>query len=135
MSSGIYRTTNAADGKVYIGQSKNLETRLAQHKSSLRSGKHTNLKLQDAWDRDGGGSFVFEIVMLLDDNRCLNSAEEGWLYLTKCCDPRHGYNTKGGAAGIVPRARLSPWRQGGSSPWLDRRHSKRLLLRKIRAER
>lgn len=112
MSSGIYRITNNVDGMVYIGQSKNLASRLAGHRSLLASRSHPNRRLQDAWNLHGREAFSFDVVMLIDDHRCLNSAEEGWFYLTKCCDPGRGYNVKGRAAGFVPKRRKSPWRDG-----------------------
>ena len=101
--SGVYRITNTVDGKVYIGQALNLERRFACHRSALRLGAHPNRRLQVAWNREGEAAFRFEVAMYITDARCLNSAEEGWFYLTKCCERKYGYNTRRDARTAPPR--------------------------------
>lgn len=64
MASGIYRIRNILNGKVYIGSSRNLEFRMKTHFIELRGGYHANIKLQRAFDIDGG-SMVFEIIELV----------------------------------------------------------------------
>lgn len=45
-ASGIYKITNNANGKVYIGQSQNIYARRKQHLTELAHGKHPNRDMQ-----------------------------------------------------------------------------------------
>lgn len=51
MESGIYIIQNTNDGKVYIGQSVNINRRLKDHIRLLKLGKHKNTYLQRAYDK------------------------------------------------------------------------------------
>ena len=44
--SGIYKITNLTNGKVYIGQSKNIYLRRKQHFVALKNGTHENQLMQ-----------------------------------------------------------------------------------------
>lgn len=44
--SGIYKITNLNNGRVYIGQSKNVWGRRKQHWTALRGGHHENERMQ-----------------------------------------------------------------------------------------
>lgn len=59
---GVYKITNTANGKVYIGSSVDLMVRKGGHFSSLRKGKHPNKHLQRAFDKYTEACFVFEII-------------------------------------------------------------------------
>jgi len=59
---GIYKITSPS-GKCYIGSSKNISSRLVQHKSSLRDGKHHNKHLQNAYNKYDG-NFTYETLVL-----------------------------------------------------------------------
>lgn len=43
---GIYKITNTKNGKVYIGQTNNIDKRKEQHFSALDKGKHENKSMQ-----------------------------------------------------------------------------------------
>jgi group I intron endonuclease len=43
---GVYGLRNAANGKLYVGQSQNVEERLRKHREKLRRGAHVNPHLQ-----------------------------------------------------------------------------------------
>lgn len=58
---GIYRIKNEINGKSYIGSSININSRIQRHKSELKHGKHSNLKLQRAYDKYGTNSFTYSI--------------------------------------------------------------------------
>ena len=58
----IYRITNMANGKYYIGSAESFARREWQHKYDLRKGIHKNPRLQAAWDKYGADMFVFEIL-------------------------------------------------------------------------
>lgn len=59
---GVYRIRNLINGCIYIGSSKNFYNRLKYHLSLLHKNKHTNPYLQNAWNKYGSESFVFEII-------------------------------------------------------------------------
>lgn len=62
METGIYRIRNLITNDCYYGSSKNIEKRINQHKSHLKSLKHINIILTRAWKKYGEGNFAFEIV-------------------------------------------------------------------------
>ena len=64
MAIGIYVIRNTSNGKRYIGQSIDIQRRFREHKSKLKLGKHGNKHLQAAWNKYGGSSFDFSILLL-----------------------------------------------------------------------
>lgn len=87
---GIYRITCTPTGKIYIGQSKNLQARLYGHKTALISGRHDNKHLLSAWDKYGEEAFLFEIIEICE-YADLTSREQYWLDLLQPFDSR-GFN-------------------------------------------
>jgi biotin operon repressor len=59
---GIFRITNTANGKIYLGSSLNLHGPLNKHRFVLSIGSHINKALQADWLRYGADAFAFEIV-------------------------------------------------------------------------
>ncbi|MBQ2786046.1 MAG: GIY-YIG nuclease family protein [Oscillospiraceae bacterium] len=57
---GIYAIINKTNGRVYIGSSSNLISRLAMHERALISGKHPNTEMQQ--DFDANCHFEFDIL-------------------------------------------------------------------------
>jgi group I intron endonuclease len=57
---GVYKITCLENGKIYIGSSKNINSRWNNHRWNLRNGKHHNYFLQSDWDMYGEDVFVFE---------------------------------------------------------------------------
>jgi group I intron endonuclease len=94
--SGIYKITNRANGKIYLGQAINLDKRLRQHKSELRNNKHKNNHLQAAYNKYGASAFTFEPILYCDES-LLNEYEIDLIYLSESYKPEIGYNkTMGG---------------------------------------
>lgn len=62
-TSGIYKIENLVNGKVYIGSSINIRTRITGHLSDLRTNKHCNKYLQYSFDKYGIESFSVEILI------------------------------------------------------------------------
>jgi len=61
-SCGVYKIINTVNNKCYIGSSINMRKRKSQHQLRLRSNKHGNVYLQNAWNKYGEDKFVFEIL-------------------------------------------------------------------------
>ena len=93
-TSGIYKITNNRTGEVYIGQSKNIEKRWAQHQKELKKGTHHNRNLQKHYNR--GDTFSYSILEKSSTNKAtLNSLEER--YISNYNSFSNGYNqTRGG---------------------------------------
>lgn len=79
MVSGIYQIKNIFNGKIYIGSAKNIRTRIINHRSKLSLGNHPNKKLQNAWNKYGESSFLFETVEIVIDLRDLIKKEQFYL--------------------------------------------------------
>lgn len=59
---GVYKITNTANDKIYVGSSKDVHKRWKQHRDALNEDKHGNIHLQYAWNKYGGQHFKFEII-------------------------------------------------------------------------
>jgi group I intron endonuclease len=75
----IYRITNMANGKYYIGSADSFARREWQHKYDLRKGVHKNPRLQAAWNKYGEDMFVFEVVEQVPDGEDQLVWEDRWL--------------------------------------------------------
>ena len=91
MKSGVYKIVCIINGKFYIGRAVDLKQRWAVHSSHLRLNKHTNILLQNAWNKYGSENFVFEIVEYVEKER-LVEREQHWIDNSKCCDKSIGFN-------------------------------------------
>ncbi|WP_168794466.1 GIY-YIG nuclease family protein [Paraburkholderia aromaticivorans] len=65
---GVYMIENAANGRVYIGKTKNLGKRFGQHVTQLRKGKHHNTRLQAEWSEFGEPTFTFRVHVLAGES-------------------------------------------------------------------
>lgn len=88
---GIYTIQNKLDNKIYVGQSVNVYNRLIHHRKKLRANNHDNEHLQNAYNKYGEESFLFELLVECDD-RFLNSEEAYWCNILNCYDNNYGYN-------------------------------------------
>lgn len=92
---GIYRIKNLIDGKVYIGQSIDIERRRRNHFVSLRSGDHKNVFLQRAYKKYGEENFNLCIM----EETCqdmLDVRECAWIKYYKSDQSVSGYNLETG---------------------------------------
>ncbi len=76
--SGIYKITCTANKKIYIGSAANLRVRQQNHWSDLRRNKHGNKHLQNAWNKYGEQTFIFDVLELVLP-MSLTAREQYWL--------------------------------------------------------
>lgn len=65
-SSGVYTIENIQNGHRYDGSAVNVGKRLARHLKALRSGRHGNRHLQNAFLKYGEGAFSFRPLFYCD---------------------------------------------------------------------
>lgn len=103
---GIYKIENLNDGKIYIGQSNNIERRFYEH---MTKGASSRIPVDKIIQEEGPASFSYEIVeeCALDD---LNERETFWI---KFYDANiYGYNkNEGGLTDVAgshnPKSKLT----------------------------
>ena len=91
MSCGIYIIYNLESDRLYIGSSVSVEKRIKVHFSCLRSRRHGNSYLQEAFNESGESSFFSAIIENLDLNLLLER-EQYYIEQYKACDRNSGYN-------------------------------------------
>lgn len=96
---GIYKIINKADGKFYIGSSKELKRRKRVHFKNLKDNKHVNTHLQHAFNKYGKQNFKFEVIEYTDDPSTLLDLEQKWIDETNPLDDKIGYNIMPNAVG------------------------------------
>ena len=119
MTCGIYMIQNLVNGKMYIGQSVDIEDRWERHRRILRNGKHVNKHLQNSWDKYS--EYNFEFIKLLEcEESDLNMYEEYYIFELMTYDHRFGYNKTYGGEGGVPteeiRRKISEAQRGEKNP-------------------
>ena len=90
---GIYKITNNVNGKVYIGQSINIEARWKDHINTLNRNISHSVLLQRAWNKYGQENFSFEILELCSEDM-LDDVEIKYIEFYDAC--RNGYNIESG---------------------------------------
>jgi len=117
MTSGIYVVLNTVNGKVYVGSSINVHSRLADHRISLARGRHTNPHLQSAWNRYGPSVFSFDVLEECSE-RMLLEREQHHIALYNSMDQKYGYNKREagprGRPSLETRMKMSIAQQGHS---------------------
>ena len=68
MGCGIYKIENRVNGKIYIGSSIDIPTRLMNHKYMLRLNKHDNEYLQKSYNKHGESNFIFSVLELCNES-------------------------------------------------------------------
>lgn len=78
-SAGIYRIVDSSTGQCYIGQSRRLKKRIAEHFRLLRKGIHPNRHLQRAYGIAGPSAFKAEVEVECEDPSDMDAIEEAFL--------------------------------------------------------
>lgn len=92
MSGGVYKITNDANGKIYVGSAVNFGRRWAEHVRLLMLGDHKNRHLQAAWKLYGQDSFTFSVIEILSDKAERLASEQAAIADMSACDNSIGYN-------------------------------------------
>lgn len=106
---GIYKIENLINGKVYIGQSVDINSRITTHKSNANNpkiGKAHDLYIYAAIRKHGIENFDFSIVELCDKSE-LNEKERYWIAYYKSNQKEHGYNLNDGGNSIYVKHQTS----------------------------
>ena len=96
---GIYKITNVKNGKIYIGESLDIEERWNKHKQDLINGTHHFYKLQEDFNAYGKYYFKFEVIDEIDKNlkliiqKCLLVIYED-KYIKQYNSINEGYNVE-----------------------------------------
>lgn len=90
----IYLIYCLANRKSYVGQSKSVKMRIANHQTRLRNGVHRNSHLQSAYDKYGADMFVFRVLEYPEDAGVENLTirEQYWIDQFNCMDREQGFN-------------------------------------------
>ena len=91
---GIYIIKNTNNGKVYIGQSVNVEYRISNHFSKLKCKRHDNDHLQRAYDKHPS-AFTWELLCTCEQSE-LDDLEIKYIAEYNSADPEYGYNKQYG---------------------------------------
>lgn len=76
---GIYQITNLRSGKMYVGQSIDIEKRFKDHIYELEHNIHSNRYLQSSWNKYGKSNFVFSMLEKVQEEDNLTSRERYWV--------------------------------------------------------
>src|SRR6185312_1218021 len=89
---GVYQIKNLVNGKRYVGSaSKSLSDRGEYHFWQLRTDSHYNKHLQNAWNKYGEESFVFEEIEYCSPEMCV-PREQCWIDYYQSASRSFGYN-------------------------------------------
>ena len=87
---GIYKITDLINNKCYIGQSRNIESRIKKHFSNLEKNIHHSKYLQEDFNKYGKENFSIEILETINDLDLLLIVED--FYIKKFHAYGCGYN-------------------------------------------
>ena len=133
--SGIYKITNEATGRFYIGSSIHTEERFACHTRDLQANKHINPILQRSWNKHGENSFSFHVIEECSPEKCLER-EQHYLDLLQPYK-NIGYNigkSAGGGDNFTHhpnkeelREKMKIWYGGEGNGMFGKKHSTKSL--------
>lgn len=75
-TAGLYKITCTKNNHFYIGRTSNYVKRIGQHKIDLNGGRHKNQRMQHCYDKYGAESFVFELIMVANEETDLIAEEQ-----------------------------------------------------------
>ena len=72
---GVYALVNTVTGRCYVGQSRRLKKRIADHLNLLRGGRHPNPYLQNSFRKHGEAAFRVDVIAVCESPLDLNDVE------------------------------------------------------------
>lgn len=87
--SGIYIIY--INNKPYVGSAVDLNRRSREHKTLLKSNRHYNTHLQNAWNKYGNGKFIFKVIEKCSIEKLIER-EQHWINYYDAANPDKGYN-------------------------------------------
>ena len=93
MTQGVYAIEHVATGKLYIGESTEVESRWNRHRNLLNAGKHSVKSLQSDWVTFGASAFQLLFLEEVSDSIYLQRQEQHHLGIRWLATGNHGYNT------------------------------------------
>jgi len=82
--SGVYLVKCVANGRSYVGSSKDIACRWKEHRYGLRHGAHYNAHWQHAWNKYGEKSFEWSILEETPlDGELIRKREQHWIDILK----------------------------------------------------
>lgn len=125
----IYSITNLRNNKRYIGMTSNTYNRKRAHFWALKNNKHSNEKLQKAYNSYGEDCFEFEVVEKIDTNDRMLALHRENFYINEYNSYKNGYNKTLGFDGSTLHKRpeetlvkMSNFMKGNKY-WLGKHHS------------
>ncbi len=91
---GVYAIRCIPSGKLYIGSSIDTDKRIRQHRADLRSGRHGNRYLQNAWNRHGEQAFAFFVLAYVSDTSKLIPSEQAYIDSFLVAHREYGFNAR-----------------------------------------
>lgn len=104
----IYSIRNLKNNKRYVGSSINVLRRRRYHFSALRNNNHSSKKLQNAYNKHGEASFVFEIIEEFPVTEKREQFDKEKVYIDLYDSFKNGYNCCD-----------NPYYSGGMSSWTE----------------
>ena len=96
---GVYKITNRINGKVYIGQSVNINERWGDHKrKASKVTENCSSHLYSAIVKYGVENFIFEVIEYIKETEYsqskLDELEIKYIELFESLNPEKGYNLR-----------------------------------------
>ena len=91
----IYALQHNPTGRIYVGRTKDLETRIKAHLSALKGGKHPNELMQEDYNEYGDDYSLFVLEQFKGSpDPDVKESERGWMDKLNTGNRRAGYNYK-----------------------------------------
>ena len=137
MDSGIYKIANKVTGDLYIGSTVNFQKRFSSHRRNLEKQKHSNIILQNVFNKYGHVNLVFEIIEFIKNKNSLITREQHYIDIL---NPKYNIRKiassnlglKFGPMSLETKKKIS-LANAGNKNWLEKSHTEntKKLLSKL----